>query len=153
MCGTTTQSRTWMSAWRRIIVAWWFDWIGRPIMYSADCGFVDLDSLLLQQDHNHLSNWSTNWKLSFNESKRLFPTVQSKSPTYSTSVCSINGHTIRNCHQHKDLGIVMSKDIGSLRTRFQRPGLAWLASVPYYSNVRPMHSMRPIMYRVLWTNP
>ena len=45
-----------------------------------------LDSSLLQQHLNHLSNWSTNWKLSFNESKCLLLTFQSKSPTHSTSL-------------------------------------------------------------------
>ena len=38
-------------------------------------------------------------------------TFQSKSPTHSTSLYSINGHAIRNCHQHKDIGILMSSDL------------------------------------------
>ena len=56
------------------------------------------------------SNWSTNWKLSFNESKCLLLTFQSKDPTPFTLVYSINGHAIRNCHQYKDLGILMPGD-------------------------------------------
>ena len=70
-----------------------------------------LDSSLLQQDLNHLSTWSTNWKLSFKESKCLLLTFQSKPPTHSTLPYSISGHAIRNCHQHKDLGILMSSDL------------------------------------------
>jgi len=58
---------------------------------------------------------------SLNESKCLLLTFQSKSPTHSTLLYSINGHVIRNCHQHKDLGILMSSDLHGRPISSQSP--------------------------------
>ena len=71
---------------------------------------VYVNDLAQQVLHSDIFLWSSNWKFSFNESKCLLLTFQSKSPTHSTLLYSINGHVIRNCHQHKDFGILMSSD-------------------------------------------
>ena len=87
--------------------------LAQQVLHSDIFLFAD-NTKYLNLSHwpqTHLSNWSSNWKFSFNESKCLLLTFQSKSPTHSTLLYSINGHVIRNCHQHKDLGILMSSDL------------------------------------------
>ena len=89
------------------------NYLAQQVLHSDIFLFAD-NTKCLNLSHwsqTHLSNWSSNWKFSFNESKCLLLTFQSKSPTHSTLLYSINGHVIRNCHQHKDLGILMSSDL------------------------------------------
>ena len=70
------------------------------------------DSLQLQQDLNNLSTWSADWKLSFNQLKCILLSFQSKHhQSATTAPYHINGHIIKQCLQHKDLGIVMSYDL------------------------------------------
>ena len=77
-----------------------------------------LDSSQLQEDLNHLSSWSMNCKLSFNELKCFLLAFQSNHlsrslPGLSLSAPSyhINGQVVNHCQHHKDLGIIMSSDL------------------------------------------
>ena len=77
-----------------------------------------LDSSQLQEDLNHLSSWSMNWKLSFNELKCFLLAFQSNHPSRSLPDPSlsapsyhINGQVVNHCQHHKDLGIIMSSDL------------------------------------------
>ena len=73
-----------------------------PISSTADC-----DSL--QSDLSSLADWSSEWKLSFNELKCCvlhFTRSQHNIPSYS-----INNTTISSVYTQKDLGVILSFDM------------------------------------------
>ena len=90
-----------------------------PLLFADDTKCLSpissaLDCQLLQSDFDKLSNWSSEWKLLFNESKCSLL-------SFSSSNCSSSNlfpYYINNCEiisrrptHHKDLGITMSYDL------------------------------------------
>ena len=70
------------------------------------------DHLLLQSDLDQLSNWSTEWKLIFNETKCSLISITSCGPTsQSHHQYLINGLPIVPRNQQTDLGILVSSDL------------------------------------------
>ena len=69
------------------------------------------DTYLLQQDLNTLTNWSNNWKISFNESKRTLLRFCSSPQTTYQSNYTINHQQLFPTDSHTNLGIVMSADL------------------------------------------
>ena len=69
------------------------------------------DTCLLQQDLNILTNWSNDWKISFNESKCTLLRFCSSPQTTCQSNYTINHQQLSPTDSHTDLGIVMSADL------------------------------------------
>ena len=70
------------------------------------------DHLLLQSDLDILSTWSTEWKLTFNETKcSLLSFISSASTNQSDHQYRINGIAISSSNQQKDLGVLVSSDL------------------------------------------
>ena len=65
------------------------------------------DSLLLQQDLDHLAEWCQTWKISFNYSKCsvIHFCANSDSPFFTYH---INGSPVSSYDSHKDLGVILS---------------------------------------------
>ena len=77
----------------------------RPISSSND-------HFLLQSDLDLLSKWSTEWKLTFNETKcSLLPIISCPSANQSDHQYLINGIPISSSNQQKDLGVLVSSDL------------------------------------------
>ena len=77
----------------------------RPISSSND-------HFLLQSDLDLLSKWSTEWKLTFNETKcSLLSIISCPSANQSDHQYLINGIPISSSNQQKDLGMLVSSDL------------------------------------------
>lgn len=82
----------------------------RPISSSND-------HFLLQSDLDLLSKWSTEWKLTFNETKcSLLSIISCPSANQSDHQYLINGIPISSSNQQKDLGVLMSSDLSKSRS-------------------------------------
>ena len=68
------------------------------------------DSLLLQRDFNSISEWCVAWNLSFNSTK-CAALHFSHSPPSSSSTYYLNGDSISDMVCHRDLGVIMSRDL------------------------------------------
>ena len=70
------------------------------------------DYRALQQDLHNLTSWSYQWDLHFNESKcaLLRFTPRSVDPSYN-STYFINNYPVATKESHKDLGVLISKDL------------------------------------------
>ena len=75
----------------------------RPIGCPSDC-------LLLQRDLDSISEWSVAWNLFFNSTK-CAALHFSRSPLSSSSTNYLNGDSISDMVCHRDLGVIMSKDL------------------------------------------
>ena len=69
------------------------------------------DTCLFQQDLNTLTNWSNDWKISFNESKCTLLRFCSSPQTIYQSNYTTNHQKLSPTDSHTDLGIVMSADL------------------------------------------
>ena len=70
-----------------------------------------IDTCLLQQDLNTFTNWSNDWKISFNESKcTLLRFCSSPQITWQNNY-TINHQQLYPMDSHTNLGIVMSADL------------------------------------------
>ena len=68
------------------------------------------DSLLLQRDLDSISEWCAAWNLSFNSTK-CAALHFSCSPSSSSSTYYLNGDSISDMVCHRDLGVIMSRDL------------------------------------------
>ena len=68
------------------------------------------DSLLLQRDLDSISEWRAAWNLSFNSTK-CAALHFSRSPSSSSSTYYLNGDSISDMVCHRDLGVIMSRDL------------------------------------------
>ena len=93
-----------------------------PISSSSDCP-------TLQSDLSSLVDWSTTWKLTFNENK--WCVIHNISNT--TLSYSINNTGIALVDTQKDLGVVLSSDI-QWRSHYLKPGLqnAWSNMLSFF---------------------
>ena len=71
---------------------------------------TNIDSTLLQSDLSNLSNWSTTWKLLFNEARIVHVCFWQRT-SQDTFTYYINTNTIDSKSQHKDLGVILTSDL------------------------------------------
>ena len=86
-----------------------------PYMFADDtkCAITinySLEINPLQSDLIDLSTWSSTWSLLFNESKFVHMRFWQKNTSCSHTYL-INGNTIDQKTQHKDLGVILTNDL------------------------------------------
>ena len=75
----------------------------RMIQSPSDC-------LLLQSDLSRLSNWSSHWKLSFNELKCTLIHFSPNSPEFIETF-TLNQHQLSVSNSCKDLGVILTSNL------------------------------------------
>ena len=69
------------------------------------------DSILLQDDLTALTNWSSNWELTFSNSKCKLLSIPPPNQLVHSANYSINNSIINSTSLHRDLGVLVSNNL------------------------------------------
>ena len=69
------------------------------------------DSSLLQKDLSALCTWSSNWNLTFNDSKCTLLSIRGKNFSTTSATYVIDDKPVKSVNFQKDLGIVLTSDL------------------------------------------
>ena len=87
-----------------------------PLLFADDTKCIKAissphDSILLQDDLTALTNWSSNWELTFSNSKCKLLSIPPPNQLVHSANYSINNSIINSTSLHRDLGVLVSNNL------------------------------------------